>query len=70
VSPPSGDPADKGLSEADLRKLEQEIPRSDATADALGLKTHYGTIEAAEEKAFPWLSRRRRQRRSRRTPFA
>lgn len=59
----------KPATNADLKRLEQEIPRVDVTADRLGLPVHYGSIEAAEEKLFPWLARRR-ARRPRRTPFA
>lgn len=53
----------EGLNKSDLRKLEQQITRSDPIAENLGLPVHYGSIEAAEEKRFPWLRRRRRWRR-------
>lgn len=56
---------DRPLTQEEVAKLEREMPRSDRTADKLGLPTHYGSIEAAEEKRFPWLRDRRRGRRRR-----
>ena len=62
--PPRDQP--RPATNADLKRLEQEIPRVDPIVDQLGLPVHYGSIEAAEEARFPWL-RRRRGRRVRRT---
>lgn len=53
---------DRHLTQEELRKLEREIPRNDPTPSKLRLPTYYGSIEAAEEKAFPWLKNRRRRR--------
>lgn len=53
----------EGLSHDDVRKLEEHIRREDPLPDKLRLPVHYGSIEAAEEKRFPWLRDRRRFRR-------
>lgn len=47
-----------------MRELEAKIPNRDLLPNQLGLPTHFGSIEAAEEKRFPWLRDRRRRRRA------
>lgn len=52
----------EGLNEEEMRKLEQRNPSNDSLPGKLRIQTHYGSIEAAEEKRFPWLRYRRRRR--------
>lgn len=54
-------PRREGLTQDEVKELERKIPRNDPLPDKLGIKRHFGSIEAAEEKAFPWLRDRRRR---------
>ena len=44
-----------------MERMEREIPANDRLNERLGVGRHYGSIEAAEEKRFPWLKARRRR---------
>lgn len=57
-------PEQRRLTREEVRELEVKIPNRDALPDQLGVRSHFGSIEAAEEKHFPWLRDRRRRRRS------
>lgn len=54
---------DRRLTRDELEKLQRDIPGNDDLGRRLGVRTHYGSIEAAEEKRFPWLKARRLRRR-------
>lgn len=45
--------------ERDMPEVERAYPTQDTIARSLGAKTHYGSIQAIEEKRFPWLKKRR-----------
>lgn len=53
---------ERRLKKEELAELERKIPNQDPLPGVLGVKTHFGSIEAAEEKRFPWLRQRRRSR--------
>lgn len=53
----------EGMNEKEMKSLQARYPSRDPLADKLGLPTHYGPIEEAEEKRFPWLRDRRRRKR-------
>lgn len=55
---------DRQLTREDIVKLQRDIPSNDDMGRRLGVGTHYGSIEAVEEKRFPWLKARRRGRRT------
>ncbi len=54
---------ERRLTPEDMSKLEQRMPSNDRLPNKLGVPSHYGSIEEAEERRFPWLKARRRSRR-------
>jgi len=56
------EPPDRRLTREDMERLERALPANDRMGERLGVRTHYGSIEEAEEKRFPWLKRRRLRR--------
>jgi hypothetical protein len=53
----------KGLKKSDLDELSQQIPTRDVIAQKQGMRTTFARIESVEEAMFPWLKKRRAQRR-------
>ncbi len=51
--------SEKRLNREDVERMEREIPSNDRLNQRLGVGRHYGSIEAAEEKRFPWIKARR-----------
>lgn len=47
-----------------IDEVERAYPANDTIARSLGAKTAFGSIEAIEEKRFPWLKKRRERRES------
>ncbi len=54
---------ERRLKVEEIERLERLMPSNDLMPQRLRVGSHYGSIEEAEEKRFPWLKRRRRQRR-------
>lgn len=42
-----------------MPEVERAYPSNDTIARSQRAPTHYGSIEAIEEKRFPWLKKRR-----------
>lgn len=53
---------DRSLTKEEMEALERKMPNRDPLPNALGVKKHFGSIEAVEERRFPWLRERRRRR--------
>lgn len=53
---------ERRLTREEVERLEREIPANDRLSERLQIGRHYGSIEAAEERRFPWLKRRRQRR--------
>lgn len=49
----------KRPSREEVDQMESAIPSNDRLNQKLGVGRHYGSIEAAEEKRFPWIRARR-----------
>lgn len=54
----------KGLKKSDLDELSQRIPTKDVIAQKQGMPTTFARIEDVEHAMFPWLKKRRQQRRA------
>lgn len=55
---------DRKLTKEEIKQLERTIPSHDSIAAQQGVSTYRGQLEEIEEQRFPWLKRRRRERRS------
>ena len=53
----------KGLKKSDLDELSRQIPTRDVIAERQGMRTTFARIEDVENAMFPWLKKRRQQRR-------
>ena len=53
----------KGLKKSDLDDLSRQIPTNDVIAKKQGMRTTFARIEDVEHAMFPWLKKRRQQRR-------
>ena len=45
-----------------MPEVERAYPTDDTIARSLGSRSVFGSIEAIEEKRFPWLKKRRQAR--------
>jgi hypothetical protein len=54
---------ERNLKIEEVEALERLMPSNDLLPQRLRVNSHYGSIEEAEEKRFPWLRRRRARRR-------
>lgn len=54
---------ERSLSKEEVAELERQMPNRDSLPAVLGVKKHFGSIEEAEERRFPWLRDRRQRRR-------
>lgn len=55
---------DRKLTKEEIKQLERSIPSHDSIADRQGVSTYRGSLEEIEERHFPWLKKRRRERRA------
>lgn len=53
----------KGLKKSDLDELSRQIPTRDVIAEKQGMRTTFARIEDVENEMFPWLKKRRREKR-------
>lgn len=51
-----------GISKKEFAVLDQRTPKSDPVAERSGAPIYTGSHDEIEERAFPWLRRRRRYR--------